>query len=133
MLLQFSSRPTSQEDRCIGSSMVKSKTTCLPAVHPPRENTPQDRTGGSEGSCTHFTSMGKSVVVFSLLLESLADLPIILPETPALLHNPMGEPHSPVIRNHLRLAAWKVSGVKSKTWHREILFICLVKVGSLVQ
>ena len=51
---------------------------------------------------------------FSLLLESLVDLPIILPETPALLHNPMEEPHSPVIRNHLGLAAWKVSGVKSK-------------------
>ena len=82
MLLQFLSRPTSREDRCIDSSIVKSKTICLPAVHPPRENTPQDRTGGSEGSCTHCTSMGKSVVVFSLLLESLVDLPIRNTSTP---------------------------------------------------
>ena len=77
------------------------KTICLPAVHPPRENTPQDRTGGSKGSCTHCTSMGKSVEVFPTARES-GRFPNHSPRTPALLHNPMGEPHPTVIRNHLR-------------------------------
>lgn len=69
-LLQFSSRPTSGGDRCIGSSVVKSKTICLPTIHPPREDTPQDRTGGSERSGTHCTDMGKSAMVSTVVGES---------------------------------------------------------------
>ena len=51
---------------------------------------------------------------FPLLLGSLVDLPIALPEMPTLLSNPLGEPHPLILQDHLRLAAWKVSGVKSK-------------------
>ena len=69
-LLQFSSRPTSGGDRCIGSSGVKSKTICLPTIHPPREDTPQDRTGGSERSGTHCTDMGKSAMASTVVGES---------------------------------------------------------------
>ena len=88
-LLQFSSRPASREDRCIGSSMVKSKTTYLPAVHPPRENTPQDRTGGSEGTGTHCTSMGKSVMVFPTARES-GQSPNHSPRNTSTLPQPYG-------------------------------------------
>ena len=51
---------------------------------------------------------------FPLLLGSLVDLPIALPEMPTLLSNPLGEPHPLILQDRLRLAAWKVSGVKSK-------------------
>ena len=86
---------------------------------------------------------------FPRLLESLVDLPITLPGTPTLLRNPLGEPHPLVIQGCLRLAAWKVSGAKSKieVFQRKLSrssvlhgdmaprnpIICLVKVGLLVQ
>ena len=109
-LLQFSSRPTSGGDRCIGSSVVKSKTICLPIIHPPREDTPQDRAGGSERSGTHCTDMGKSAMVSTVVGESGRSPNHSSRNT----WNPLGEPHPLVIQDRLRLAAWKVSGVKSK-------------------
>ena len=47
------------------------------------------------------------------LLESVSDLPIILPEIPDLLGNPAGEPHTLIEQGRLHLAAWRVSGQAS--------------------
>ena len=56
----FSFHPDPQAEEIDGSFMVKSKTIYFPDIHPPRKNTLQDRTGGSEGSGTHSTSIDQS-------------------------------------------------------------------------
>ena len=46
---------------------------------------------------------------FPPLIESLIDLPALLPQTHNLLTNPAGDPHPLVVRNRLYLAAWRLS------------------------
>ena len=50
---------------------------------------------------------------YPLLLESLIDLPVLLPWSVSLLWDPFGQPH-PLLQSHsLPLAGWKVSGKSS--------------------
>ena len=49
-------------------------------------------------------------VWYPLLLQSLQDAPILLPNTMDIILNPRGEPHPLVQEGHLPLAAWPVSG-----------------------
>ena len=51
---------------------------------------------------------------YPALLESLVDLPILLPHFQQILVNPSGQVHPLVRSNSLRLAAWKVSGDPAK-------------------
>ena len=81
---------------------------------------------------------------FSPLIESLIDLPALLLQTHNLHTNPTGDPHPLVVRNRLYLAAWRLSGVQSRTRefpnhmllmekrYRESLLFNLGKVESLV-
>ena len=50
---------------------------------------------------------------FPVLLESLMDYPILLPQNQTLLTNPKGESHPLMGQNSLQLVAWKVSGRES--------------------
>ena len=47
---------------------------------------------------------------YPLLLETMVDFPVLLPQTPDLLVSPTGEPHPLMGQGHLLLAAWRVSG-----------------------
>ena len=49
-------------------------------------------------------------VWYPLLLQSLQDAPILLPNTMDIILNPQGEPHPLVQQGHIPLAAWPVSG-----------------------
>ena len=50
---------------------------------------------------------------YPLLLESVIDLPVLLPWSVSLLRDPFGQPH-PLLQSHsLPLAGWKVSGKSS--------------------
>ena len=68
---------------------------------------------------------------FPVLLESLADYPILLPQIQTLLTNPMGEFHPLVSQNSLQLAAWKVSGREQivKTFQKRLLTFCVQPGG----
>ena len=50
---------------------------------------------------------------YPLLLETMSDLPLIVPQTPHLLMNPAGEPNPLIQQVHLHLDAWRVSGQAS--------------------
>ena len=50
---------------------------------------------------------------YPLLLETMSDLPLIVPQTPHLLMNPAGEPNPLIQQVHQHLAAWRVSGQAS--------------------
>jgi hypothetical protein len=52
----------------------------------------------------------RNQVWYPLLLQSLQDVPILLPNTMDIILNPQGEPHPLVKEGHLPLAAWPVSG-----------------------
>ena len=79
------------------------------------------------------------------MLESLVDLPVLLPHSPHVLVNPAGQIHPLVRNNSLRLAAWRVSGNPLKTeefqrkllksyprHHREVILFSVEKVDGLV-
>ena len=52
---------------------------------------------------------------YPIMLESLVDVPVLLPHSAHVLVNPAGLIHSLVRNNSLRLAAWRVSGNPLKT------------------
>lgn len=60
---------------------------------------------------------------YPLLLETMADFPVLLPQTPDLLESPTGDPHPLMEQGRLLLAAWKVSGQASilEDFQRQLL------------
>ena len=52
---------------------------------------------------------------YPTMSESIVDLPILLPHSPHILVDPVGQIHPLVRNNSLRLAAWRVSGDPLKT------------------
>ena len=65
------------------------------------------------------------------LLSMLIDTPLLLPQHPKLLSNPVGQTH-PLLRNSsLNLAAWLVSGIDSKQrdFRRRLSASCSTLVG----
>ena len=52
-------------------------------------------------------------VWYPILLETLANEPVLLPMSQDILQNPQGEPHPLVTEGHLPLAAWPISGNNS--------------------
>ena len=65
-------------------------------------------------------------VWYPLLLQSLQDAPILLPNTMDIILNPQGEPHPLVQEGHLPLAAWPVSGrvMAQKAFQTELCPSC---------
>ena len=57
-----------------------------------------------------ITPVWQTQVWYPVLLEMSVENPLLLPVHPELLKNPQGEIHPLVMNNHLRLAAWTVSG-----------------------
>ena len=68
-----------------------------------------NKKGQSPPSSGDSTNMAEP----ALLLETMSDLPLIVPQTPHLLMNPEGEPNPLIQQVHLHLAAWRVSGQAS--------------------
>ena len=62
-------------------------------------------------------------VWFPLLLESLVDLPILLPPTHDILMSQNGKNHPLILQGHLPLAAWPISGKHSdlRDFRKELL------------
>ena len=65
-------------------------------------------------------------VWYPLLLQSLQDAPILLPNTMDIIMNPQGEPHPLVQEGHLPLSTWPVSGrvMAQKAFQTELPLSC---------
>ena len=104
-VLQLQAGSSSRGGRCSGPEVVNATPICHSSYWVEYCN----KKGQSPPSSGDSTNMAEP----ALLLETMSDLPLIVPQTPHLLMNPEGEPNPLIQQVHLHLAAWRVSGQAS--------------------
>ena len=72
-----------------------------------------DKIRREQTSAVLIAPLWPNLVWFPLLLESLVDLPILLPPTHDILMSQNGKNHPLILQGHLPLAAWPISGKHS--------------------
>ena len=101
-LCRVEARPIQPRDRCISRGLVKSIPVCIPAIK-------QSTTRSGPKNDISNTNLAHTAMV-SRVTEDEHGNPILLPKTPLLLKNPVGETHPLVKNGTLQLAAWIISG-----------------------
>ena len=108
-LYQLEARSVCSGDRCTPPRLEDVGGVRLSPILLDREMSTEDSPGEK-----HHNDSSAMVVLPSMLLESLVDLPLLLPNRKDFLFNPAGHTHPLVDQGHLQLAACRVSGDNMK-------------------